>query len=502
MPEASIMRARALLALLALSTLIGCSTSAGPVNTFSPPPNGNAILAKIVGVGDSLTAGEQSGGILGATGVTSPFSGFPGNIVPPGQENGFWSLLYQQATGTSVAAMYDPATSPLPLIGGPGLGAQLVVTPTGAFAATHSSCDAFNNSGFSLGTFAGTRLNPGRMTFDLGVPGQTAHEALYMTNPITGPPPSSSCAYPLNPADPSTALQPVVSGESGAFYPVLGGFARGVAPLTQVNAAVSLHPTLVTVWLGANDLLKFIFTGGQAPSDSPSQMQMDITKTIQQLQGAGARVVVANLPDVLLTPQFFKGGPTLAATLEAPPFDVPATPAAAVTSYVQTTYGVGPNGYLTESGFFKVLATIEGGSVTPALGIGDFLTDSFAAQVQGLNNAYNQAIGAAARSTGAPLVDIRSFFETVSADSGIPVNPPFCCSLAFGGGLLGLDGLHPSNTGYALLTNVFIQTINTGYKTAIPLLTNAQILAISQTDPYAPPGGFARLLALHYHRRP
>lgn len=486
------MRVRLLTVTLTSAVLVfGCTNSSSTTPSVTQP-TGKAILSSIVGVGDSLTAGEQSGGLLGALNVTSPVSGYPGGAVPPGQESGFWSVLYQLATGTSAADMATPGLSPLPLIGGPGLGSQLVITSTGSFAATHSSCDPFNDSAYSLGSFAGTRLNTSHTTLDLGIPGITAHEALFMTNPLTGPPPASSatCTYPLDPADPSTALQPVVSGESGAFYPILGGFARKVAPLTEVGVAVSLHPTLVTVWLGANDLLKYTFSDGQAPSDTPAQMQADITNAIQQLQRTGARVVVANLPDILLTPQFFKGGPTLIATLEA--FGVAAPAATAVTEYIQTTYGVGPNGYLTESGLFTVLATINGGSLTPTLGVGDFLTDAFAAQVQGLNNAYNQAIGAAAKTTGAPLVDIKTFFDTIAADGGIPINPPTCCSLAFGGGLLSFDGLHPSNTGYALIANLFIQTIDTAYKLNIPVLTAAQLLAISQTDPYQPLG-FARM---------
>lgn len=492
------MHHRTLIAVVAWCTLLVACSSSSSTTPSVHPASGAAILSRIVGVGDSLTAGEQSGGILGATGVISPFSGFPGGAVPPGQENGFWSLLYQQATGTPLVNMYNPATSPLPLIGGPGLGSQLVITPLGSFAATHSSCDAFNDSAFSLGSFADTRLNAARTTFDLGIPGQTAPEALYMANPLTGPPPNSSCSYPLNPADPSTALQPVVSGESGAFYPILGAFAHTVSPLTQINVAVALHPTLATVWLGANDLLKYIFTDGQAPSDSPAQMQADITKIVQDLQGAGARVVVANLPDVLVTPQFFRGGPTLTATLEAPPFDVPAAAASAVTGYLQLTYGVGSNGYLTESGFFKVLAALEVSSV-PVLSVGDFLTDAFAAQVQGLNNAYNQAIDAAAQATGAPLVNVHAFFETIVTEGGIPINPS-CCTLAFGGGLLSLDGLHPSNTGYALLANLFIQTIDTAYgANLVTPLTSTQIYNISESDPYAPPNGFARLLALKFH---
>jgi lysophospholipase L1-like esterase len=495
------MRQRIILFATALSLCVLSACSSSSTTPRPALPTGNALFRRIVGIGDSLTAGEQSGGLLGATGVTSPVSGFPNNVVPPGQENGFWSLLYQQATGTPAAAMYNPATSPLPLIAGPGLFAQLVLTSTGSFAVTHSPCDAFNNAAFGSSSPATVRLNPSTLPLDLGIPGATVHEALFMVAPLTGPPTGPGCSYPLSPADPSTALQPVVSGESEAFYPILGTLARNVQPLTQVGAAVSLHPSLVTVWLGANDLLKYIFSGGRAPSDTPAQMQADIGAILRDLHAAGARVVVANLPNVLQTPQFFQGGSTLIATLEAAPFNVPAAAASAVAGYLQTTYGVGANGYLTETGFFKVVAALQGGSVTPVLSApGDFLTDAFAAQVQALNDAYNAAIGAAASATGTPLVDIHGLFATIAGAGGIPINPPYCCSLRFGGGLLSLDGLHPSNTGYAIIANAFIQTIDAAFGTSVPQLTSAQLLAISQTDPYAPPGGFARLLDLHFAR--
>jgi lysophospholipase L1-like esterase len=481
------MRSRDLvLAALAIVMAAGCS-SGSSLPTINRASTGNAVFSRLVGVGDSLTAGEQSGALLGATGVTSPLSGYPGGAVPPGQPFGFWSILYQRGTGTPQAAMFNPAVSPLPLIRGPGLGSQLVITPTGSIAATQSPCSAFNNAGFATRTFGVTRMSVSQNVFDLGVPGITAHEALYMTGPLTGPASGPMCTYPLNPADPTSELQAVVSGESGLFLPVLGAVS-GVTPLTEVNAAAALHPSLTTVWLGANDLLKYTFTGGRAPVNSPGQMQSDITQTIRTLQSTGSRVVVANLPEVLDTPQFFRGGPTLTATLEAPPFSVPAIAATAVTAYIAATYGVGPGGYLTETGFFKTLATLKGGSVTPVLSApGDYLVDAFAAQVRGLNAQYNAAIASAAVSTGAPLVDIHGLFTAIKIAGGIPVNPPFCCTLGFGGGLLSIDGLHPSNTGYALIANAFIQTIDKAFGATATPLSAAELQAIAATDPYAPP---------------
>ncbi|MBV8338426.1 MAG: hypothetical protein JO343_00590, partial [Candidatus Eremiobacteraeota bacterium] len=80
------MRSRDLIvATLAVAFVAGCS-SGSSLPAINRSASGNAVFSHLVGVGDSLTAGVQSGALLGALGVTSPFSGYPGGAVPPGQE--------------------------------------------------------------------------------------------------------------------------------------------------------------------------------------------------------------------------------------------------------------------------------------------------------------------------------------------------------------------------------------------------------------------------------
>lgn len=520
-------------AVLSMFALAACggggSSNSGP--SMVPPQSGSAILSTIVGVGDSLTAGYQSSGFLGVPGVTSPASAYPGGAVPPGQENGFWALLYAQAKGLPPAALYDPATSPLPLINGPGLGNQLVLGANGLPASTHSGgdCDQFNQAAFSLKTALSTvRANPNGQTFDVAIPGQTAHEALAMVNPLTAPPTNPPvCSFASNPNDPTAGdLQTLVFNESFPFYPVLGGFSGKIPHLDQVDAAVSLHPTLATVWLGANDLLKFTFSGGQTSAqiaiDSPQQMQTDITQTITKLQNAGAKVVAANLPDVLQTAQFFLGGSppsqqacllqnyvlcfttqavTGALTAQGVPPALAQGEAQAVAQQVvtdiHTSYSVGSAGYLTETGMFCALQEVSkqlAAGAQPSqiqivldsktCGVGSplggaYLPDAFAAQVQTLNDAYNAAIGAAVQSTGAQLVDIEAAFKQIHTQ-GAPVTAS-CCSLVFGGGVLSFDGLHPSNTGYALVANLFIAKIDSAFGLTVQPVN---LQTINATDPY------------------
>ncbi|MHB8146630.1 MAG: hypothetical protein ACYDGM_05120 [Vulcanimicrobiaceae bacterium] len=575
------------LAVLAVAALAACGGGGGGSSTSITPAapkagTSNPLFATFVGVGDSLTAGYQAGGLLGTNG-SNPFSILPGNLVPATQENGYWALMYEQATGMTQAQMASPATSVLPLINAPGIGSQLIpVNPAnfgGApFFASHPSCDAFNESAFSAAGFAGIRANPTTPVLDVAVPGITAHEAVNMVNPLTGPPPAQTGTYPtftcppyLSSSTDATAggLQSLVEGESSLYIPILGQYLSQTSPqklsngqpATMVNAAAMLKPTFATVWLGANDLLKFSFSGGRAPMVdlSQSDMQNDITLAVQTLQKAGAQgVAVANLPTVLETPQFFRGDfpasqalcvaqnwlfcdltSEIAAGLIAKGVP-PATAQAMAQNYAtgivkaleaQSAYGFNAdsNWYLTETGFLVALgqasaliqanpanpnfakiqldpsATGQIPSAAPVAGSGLgglYLSDAFAAQINGLNAAYNAGIAAAAANTGAALVDMNAVFSGIYSGTGpyfaeaASINPnpnpstgaPFtCCSLVFGQGLLSFDGLHPSDTGYALVANAFIQAIDTKYTNAnIPPLSAAQIQAIYASDPYAP----------------
>src|SRR5579862_2767896 len=155
------------LAFAALAAICACSAPGGGTSNPALPSTpsthrvtqrGHGLLSTIVGVGDSLTAGYQAGGFLGATGYKNPLD--PGKQVPPGQENGWWADLYEMASGlpeaTAIERMYDPSTSPLPLIKGPGLNNQLVpatgIPPLGELKSGNTCTDnnGFNAQGYVL----------------------------------------------------------------------------------------------------------------------------------------------------------------------------------------------------------------------------------------------------------------------------------------------------------------------------------------------------------------
>jgi len=510
------------LALLALFGLAACGGGSSVPSTPTPPPSGAGLKQQnFVGIGDSLTFGEQAGGQLGVI-TTSPVSaissgGPPGSpgLVQPTQTNGFWALMYAQMNGIALdpalgkwntdTALGAASTSPLPLINAAGLGAQLVVSAVSPpFAPTHSSCDAFNQSAFSAASAQATRVSATAPIADLGIPGISMHEAVAMTAPLTGPPNGPNCGYVTIPGDiTSGGLQSLVSGESELFYPVLGQFQStlGAGKVTQLAAAVSLQPKLTTVWLGSNDLLKFIFSHGQSPiTDSPTQFATDLTTIVTTLEKAGSKVVVGNLPDILgngstepPVPQFFPQT-KLSADLQA--LGIPAAIADADAAFVSANYTKGNGGFLTESGFFGLVAQIQANPTGqpnldpngPGSGNGPLYVDqAFAAQAIALNAGYNQAISSVAAATGAGLADIETALRTAS--SGVVIGPMTLTS-QFGGGIISYDGLHPTNVGYALIANVFIGAADSKFGLTIPPIDNgtlgATFLAIASGDTYNP----------------
>jgi lysophospholipase L1-like esterase len=523
------------IALLLLGALAACGggngSSLGGSNAMMPAartlaPHSEFALGSIVGVGDSLTAGYQSGGFLGALNVPNPL--LTGGTIPPGQESGFWADLYEQATGFNPAAMYAPSVSPLPLIAGPGLDNQVVSSSATIIGESKSgnSCTAdggFDQAAFSLSNLRRIRLNAysGNVR-DLGVPGITLHEAAHMYQPLT----------PTCNALPGTAglLSAVTNGESGVFYPVLGDFAPALHQnLNMISAAQTLHTSLVTVWLGANDVLKFMGSGGQFKGGdmTAAQTEADLQPIVRRLQNSNGQVVVANLPDVLLTPYFMNISiPSNAADCKINQyfycllvqFGQPPSVAAKITKEVGAAYHLepaggkclratvtSPCGYVVLPGALAIIASLLTTGKIPNLdpngpgsGLGNhYITPQFAGAIQTINNNINAGIDQTTVATHVPLVDVQKIFQGIA--SGDPqneyfqraqVNPGVCCTEVFLGGLVSFDGLHPSNTGYALISYYFIQAINEGYRKNIPETPIKKIYAgippYKFADPYAP----------------
>jgi lysophospholipase L1-like esterase len=533
-------------ALAATLGLAACSGGGGSQALGTPPftvsPGSTAAAqVRIVGVGDSLTAGTQSGGTVGADipgGETAPGVGTIGRVQET-QEHGFFALIWEQANGVTQTTLENPATSPLPLIAPLGIGGILAKTSSGFPAGLTAPCQGQRLAAFSPSGALSDRLNPQITPYDLGVPGMTVHEALAMFQPI------SSCVAPADAATlAQTAsgrallgLNQLVAGESEDFYPVLANFGAKVTP---IQAAVSLHANLATVYLGSNDLLHFAFANGGSPPASPAAIGADIATMIGQLQAGGAKVAVGNLVDVLGAATFFpvqsSTEPNYEQNLDGflqaaiiaqavqqfgiTPAQAAANPAVqqqialsyqAAHQYAQAEIAqtqLGPAGYFLLPVLLETVAAILQQQPVPQLitpsnptGAGEIVSDQVALTVKSLNAAYNQAIAGAVQQTGAVLADQAALFQT--AETQRAAGQPFAvdaqgdfASLEYGGGFFSLDGLHPSNTGYALIANTFIAAFDQKYGLTIPPV---DVHSVYANDPYSA-GNFSTINPSSYVR--
>lgn len=255
---------------------------------------------------------------------------------------------------------------------------------------------------------------------------------------------------------------------------------RGIG--TMVDQAVSLHPTFIAVWLGSDDFFGSLQTGSPAGLTTLASFTSDYQTVLDKLiAGApNAGFVVFNLPaDVRKVPLVNFLPPVVFDSTLHPILDPTGKPIPFIADLGGGNFGQLPPGS-------AVLLTAQGDIATgygipaalkpliPLPNVGkplpdyDVLTPDEIAAFNTRIAEYNNAISTAAAARNIPVVDINAAFDRFS--KGVAVGP-MTLSLAYiTGGLIGLDGGHPTDMGYALITNEFIKTVNSAYGTKIPLV--------------------------------
>ena len=184
-----------------------------------------------------------------------------------------------------------------------------------------------------------------------------------------------------------------------------------------------------------------------------------------------ATLIVANLPDVTETPFFI---PVSALAEEA---DVPL-------DELDMALGTGPTDFVTLNALPVVEAILTNAKTGPlpaacsSSGAPCVVTAAEAAVVRQVTIQMNAIIQAQTAVHGALLVDVFSLFDRLHAN-GYTIRRT-TLTTDFLGGLFSLDGIHPTNTGYAILANEFIKDINAAFDTHF---NKANIAAIARFDP-------------------
>ena len=222
--------------------------------------SGEANFSRFVSLGNSITAGYQSG-----------------TIYESGQMYAYGNLIAKQV-GVDFQTPY---------VSDPGLGGRMEVQSLSPFTIKYNT-----SSGSLLNSSYPAPYN------NLGVPGALTYDILFATN-------STNCASALFANTPNPYFDVILRNS------VLN---KG----SQLQQALSLAPTFVTLWIGNNDVLGYATSGGTSPSAPTSvalfnQLFGGIMQGLKQYTDqTGAKVVVANIPSVSAIPFFTTVGPVLA----------------------------------------------------------------------------------------------------------------------------------------------------------------------------------------------
>ncbi len=398
----------------------------GVVAVLAALPAGAVDMTRYVALGDSLTAGFSSGGLM--------------NFY---QERSYPALLAEQGGAPDFQ---------LPLVSEPGIPALTVL----AQLAPGPVLVPAAGQGSPLNATLARPYN------DLGVPGSDLYDTLFTTGDIT--------KLLTGNIDPDTLMYDLVLRDGQH---------------TALEQAIGLDPTLVTVWIGNNDIL------GAAVYGTPVEgVTMTPVATFSQLYQTLAGALAANTSADMV---FFD-----LPNVTAIPFVTTIKP------YLTLPDGshvplIGSKGPLPEDAFVTLYAsgllaqgigvpTALGGTGLPlpedlqitAAGIqpGVVLRADEVAVIQDRVAAFNQIIQENAAAVGAKVLDINGIFSRLAAGDlwvmgGIQLSTDFLT-----GGVFGYDGVHPNHIGYGLVTTELINLLNQDGRTgeAIPQVDMSRLL--------------------------
>ncbi|QLE01605.1 G-D-S-L family lipolytic protein [Galbibacter sp. BG1] len=105
--------------------------------------------------------------------------------------------------------------------------------------------------------------------------------------------------------------------------------------------------------------------------------------------------------------------------------------------------------------------------VTYPLQDANILTPAEQTEVLTAQTAYNTTIKALADQNGLAFVDVEALMNQL-AEGGISFDGGTITNVYATGGAFSLDGVHPSQRGYAVIANAIIESINTTYSSNVP----------------------------------
>ncbi len=431
-------------ALLALLTG-GCSVEQ-PDGVTVAPLSGDLFFADYVAVGNSLTAGFMDAG-----------------LVMNGQLNSFPRLIATQLgfdTSVSASATWTQPWIAFPGVGSTGTGDPSLVAGVlywnGAGIVPTDIYPVADVPSKLLAALVPTPYN------NLGVPGAALVDVLHATDAATS-----------------------ILGNNSYFDFILRN--PNFGDTTQLQQCVGGKPTMVTLWIGNNDVL------GGATSGSP-QVGIDplagdnitppaafaalfedvvdgILTGVQGATGFAPLLVAANIPSITTIPYFI--------------------PEAVFTSLYPFGYVEADVSLVRFPALSWIAIPGNQGQPLPA----DYtLSTAEVTTVENTVDAYNTSIATICADHGVPVVDMRALLTSLTQPERTHfvflVQGGMDVATAAATTFFSLDGIHPNNRGYGVVANAFIGAINAAAGTSVPYVNTASLV-------WDPTYGQKPLLAAH-----
>jgi lysophospholipase L1-like esterase len=330
---------------------------------------------------------------------------------------------------------------------------------------------------------------------DPGIPPELALVSLFPA--VTLAPKAAQPGSPLNLglnrpynnlAVPAATVEDALVRLTGGYHDLV---LRGLG--SQAAQAAALHPTLVTLWIGNNDVLGAVVRGRAV--DGVTLTPVDAFRNAYQqlvatLKATGAVVIAANLPDVSAIPFANTIGPFVVDPLTGAP----------VLANGQPVPLLGPTGPLPTGSLVTLAAAsflAQGIGIPSALGgTGLPLPDEVVldpAEVTAIRdrvNAFNQIIRDVCQQAAVPVLDVHALLDEL-ATRGREVGGVTLGSDFLTGGIFGYDGVHPTDLGYAVVANEWIAVINANGG-RLPLVDLAPFLGLGARAASGPAAARAR----------
>jgi lysophospholipase L1-like esterase len=231
---------------------------------------------------------------------------------------------------------------------------------------------------------------------------------------------------------------------------------------TQVAQALASNPSVITLWIGNNDVLGAAVRGRAVDGVTltpAAEFRTYYQAVVDALRRSGARIFAANLPDVTSIPYVTTIPPVVVNPTTAQPVLVNGQPVPLV-----GPSGPLPSGSLVTLGASSLLAggvgipTALGGRGTP-LPDEVVLDPSELAIIKDRVTANNQAIASICQAANIPVLDINGIMRDLAQNGRVIGGVTFTSSYLTGG-IFSYDGVHPTDLGYAITANEWIRLMN------------------------------------------